>query len=95
MKRHKGLIAVNLVLLGILSAVTFAPSATAQNERTRGRGEYTMVGGSLESGVSDGIYVIDSANAEMIMLRWDNSRKQLTGVGFRDLDADSKAPIRR
>lgn len=91
MKRNKTLIAINLLLLAILSVVTFAPSATAQNQPNRGRGEYTMVGGGLDNGTSDGVYIIDSANSEMIMLRWDNARTRLNGVGFRDLDDDKDA----
>lgn len=95
MKKHRTLLALNLFLLAILSIVTFAPSATAQDDPSRGRGEYTMVGGSLDHGNSDAVYIIDSANSEMIMLRWDHSRSQLQGVGFRDLNADSSAEIRR
>lgn len=95
MKRYKGLIALNLVLLAVLTVVSFVPSATAQNERQRGRGEYTMVGGALDQGNSDGIYIVDSANAEMIMLRWDHSKNRLVGIGFRDLDDDSTAQVSR
>lgn len=86
---NRGLIVVNLLLLGVLSAVTLPQMATAQNERTRGRGEYTMVGGELDVGGSDAVFILDSANAEMIVLRWDHSRGRLEGVGFRDLEADS------
>ncbi|GAB4387077.1 MAG: hypothetical protein Kow0022_18140 [Phycisphaerales bacterium] len=92
---NRGLIVVNLLLLGVLCAVTLPPMATAQNERTRGRGEYTMVGGELDVGNSDAIFILDSANAEMIVLRWEHSRGQLEGIGFRDLEADSQVDPNR
>ncbi|MBX3322537.1 MAG: hypothetical protein KF757_06060 [Phycisphaeraceae bacterium] len=93
-QNNRGLVVLNLALLAILGAVTLVPQATAQNAN-RGRGEYTMVAGDLDTGSSEGVYIIDSVNAEMIVLRWNNSRRVLEGIGFRSLQDDSKAPIRR
>lgn len=94
-RRNAGLIALNLVLLGTLLAVSLPQIATAQNSRGRGRGEYTMVGGELDFGGSDAIYIVDSANAEMVVLRWEHGASRLEGIGFRDLDADRTADVRR
>lgn len=84
------LVALNAVLLALLGAVTLAPDAgaQAQNQPTRARGEYTMVGGQISGGNSNAVYVVDAANREMITLRWDSSRRQLLGVGYRDLATD-------
>jgi hypothetical protein len=90
----RSLVMLNGALLALIVGVNLVPQATAQNS-TRGRGEYTMVAGGLDTGSAQGVYVIDSANAEMIVLRWNNSRKALDGIGFRSLQDDSKAPIRR
>lgn len=93
-----GLIALNAVALAALAWVALAPAASAQNQRgggatggsPRARGEYTMVSGRVLSLTEEVIYVIDASNAELLALRWDNSRKTLSGLGYRDIAADSK-----
>lgn len=90
-RTRRGLIALNASLLVALGFITLATQAGAQNQpNTRVRGEYTMVAGDMQGGNSSAIYIIDSANQELIGLRWDESRKSLMGLGFRDIDADSK-----
>lgn len=93
-RQNRGLIALNLLLLAVLGAVTLPPIASAQNERGRTRGEYTMVGGNLDFGGSDAVYIVDSANAEMIVMRWDG-RQRMEGLGFRDLDLDARTEVGR
>ncbi len=90
--KARGLWALNLVLLGTLGAVTFAPGATAQfgdAQSNRPRGEYSVVGGASIGGVSSVVYVMDTANRELVALHWNDSTKTLEGVGYRDLGADA------
>jgi len=89
-RKHRGLIALNAVLLVALAVVTLSPGARAQ-QGGRARGDYTMVGGRVQGGIANAVYIIDSANREMIALQWDEARKELLGVGYRDLAADGKA----
>ena len=91
LRNHRGLIAVNLALLALLAAVTLAPHAVAQRAGTRARGEYALVGGKIQGGNANAVYVIDGANQEMIALRWNETTKALEGVGYRDLLADGEA----
>ena len=93
-RRHPGLIALNAGLLLVLAGVTWAPEALAQKGQ-RARGEYTMVSGRLTGGSNNAAYVIDSSNQEMIALVWNNGRKGLEGIGYRDLAADSGAAPQR
>ena len=92
-----GLVALNLALLVGLGLVTFAPGAGAQlganrnNPEGRVRGEYAVVGGSTLGQTASTIYVLDSANREMIALKWNDSIKSLEGVGYRDLVADASS----
>lgn len=88
--RHTGLLALNGVLLGALALVSFAPGADAQREARRARGEYTMVAGKVQGLTAAAIYVVDSNNAELLAVRWDQSRKTLAPMGFRDLNVDAK-----
>lgn len=79
---------LNVVLAGVLLAgiVGFA-GAQAVNDRRVG-GRYTCVGGKTLGGYTNVIYVLDSANREMVALRWNDGLKQLEGIGYRDLVTD-------
>ena len=88
--RYAGLLALNAALIAAMAVVTLAPVADAQARRARG--EYTMVAGQVQGMTEAAIYIIDSNNAELVAVRWDQSRQQLAPIGFRDLNADSKRP---
>jgi len=88
-QRTKGLIALNAVLLVGLALITLAPDAEAQARRTRAHGQYAIVDAQFLGSQSAAIIVLDSANQEMLALRWDRSRRILTTIGQRDLAADS------
>jgi len=92
-----GLIGLNAALAVALLLVEFGPRAWAQpgDGPARPRGEYTLIGGEIQTGNSDAVYVIDSVNQEMIVMTWEDGRNNLNGIGYRDLDADSKARGRR
>ncbi len=88
--RRSGLVVLNVVLLGVLGVVTVAPRVDAQNvpSSARVRGDYAVVGGATIGENASTIYVLDSANRELVSLRWNDSAKSLEGVGFRDLVYD-------
>lgn len=94
--RRSGLVVLNLVLLSALGAVSIVPRLEAQPVRgdfqnPRVRGEYTIVGGETLGDTSDTIYVLDSANRELVALKWNESTKSLEGIGFRDLVRDANS----
>src|SRR5688572_12242603 len=82
----RALIALNAVLLIVLGVVTFNSAAGAQ---ARGRGEYTMVAGGLPQVDGDGIYIVDVANQEMIIMAYNQQTKTLDGVAYRNLANDA------
>ena len=88
--RRSGLVVLNLALLTVLGVVTVSPRVGAQmgNSEMRVRGEYTLVGGDTLGENASTIYVLDSANRELVSLRWNDSSKVLEGLGFRDLVHD-------
>lgn len=89
-------IAVNVVLLGALVSMSIGPGAGAQPSGPgRARGEYTMLSGKTNTGNTHAVYVLDAANQELLSLRWDSSRQKLVTMGYRNLDADAKAPPTR
>lgn len=89
--RRRALIGVNLALLAALLAVHLASSqGQAQDAAHRARGSYLMIGGEIQGGNANAIYVLDTMNDEMIALRWDASRSRLDGLGYRDIRRDSE-----
>lgn len=86
---HGGLIALNAALLAMLMLVTLAPGAWAQAKPKRPKGQYVMVDGKIQGVAEAAIYVFDTANQEMLALRWDRSRKVLQTLGHRDVADDA------
>ncbi len=90
-RQTRALIGLNAALLVVLGAVSLTPVAGAQGATRRPPGVYSIIGGDLPSGNSNGVYVLDSANRELILLRWDNTRNIVEGLGYRDLNDDVNA----
>ncbi|HYE02288.1 MAG TPA: hypothetical protein VD963_03530 [Phycisphaerales bacterium] len=91
MSSSRGVIGVNVVLLGVLGVVTLAGAQPSrQNDGTqRGRGEYTAVSGRIQGSTANGVYVLDTTNQELLALRWNRNDKRVEVFGFRDLKQDS------
>lgn len=93
-----GLLVLNAALAGALAWQRWGPEvlprAHAQGGEGgagRARGTYTMLAGRTSSGGPEAIYVVDSTNQEMVVLRWDSSRRSLAVAGYRNLQADASA----
>lgn len=85
--RTRRLIVVNGVLLA-LAAVTIAGAQVAS---PRARGEYTMLSGEIATGGPQAIYIVDSANQEIVALRWNQGRQSLDALGYRNIASDAAA----
>ena len=95
-RQFRSLLALNLLLLAVLAAVTFAPVATAQTNRpSRASGDYSMVSGKAQGLTEHVVYVVDSINRDVLAIQWDRSRKNWQGIGYRNLTDDSSNPNRR
>ena len=82
----------NFVLAGAALTMVVAGIAGAQPRQSgtlqRASGQYTCVGGQTLGGYTNVIYVLDSANRELVVLKWNDGTKQLEGIGYRDLVSD-------
>lgn len=94
-RRYRALIGLNVVLLGVLAMVVFAPSAGAEQEARRNPGTYTMVTGRSPGSTEGAIWIIDASNQEMLVTRYNQSRKSLEMIGYRDLGEDASGQVRR
>lgn len=82
----QGLFLVNGLLLLALAVVTFAPAATAQQNRFRGN--YTMVSGRAQGSSPYILYIIDQNSRELVAIRYDTPKRVVEGMGYADLIAD-------
>ena len=90
-----GLIGLNALLALCLVAVTFAPAVTAQQPAAaRGPGDYTMVAGRVQGQTPSVVYIVDAMNQEMVAVMWDQSRRRMREVGYRDLADDGQSTVR-
>jgi hypothetical protein len=89
MKRQRlsGLIALNAALLVALAFVTLSPSADAQARRP---GDYLLAGGQMQSESSNVIYILDTANLEILGLVLDDNRKEVRSAIWHDIKKDLK-----
>ena len=86
------LIALNAVLIGLLAAVTFAPSVSAQG---RARGAFTMVAGGANNSQSSVVYIVDTVNQEMTVMTYDSASRTVRGIAYRNLAADAANQLGR
>jgi len=88
--RRQWLIAANLGLAASIALAAVAVPALGLQPANRARGQYTMVAGELRGGgTSSGIYLVDSINEEIVVLRWNESSNQLDGLDYRNLEIDA------
>lgn len=87
------LIAANAALLGLLAVLTIAgmqSPAEAQSGTARGRGDYTILSGRYQGGTASAVYVVDSANQEVLALIWNRTKQELEPLGMRSMLADGQ-----
>jgi hypothetical protein len=68
-----------------LAFVTLSPDAGAQ---TRRPGDYLMVGGTIQGRSTNIIYVLDTANLEVLGLEFNSNRNRVENAIWHDIKAD-------
>jgi len=82
----KGLLLLNGLLIALLAAVTFAPTAEAQQ---RFRGKYAMVSGRAQGSTPYLLYILDQNSRQLVAVRYNVQQDLLEGMGYRDLVKDA------
>lgn len=85
---YRGLFWLNATLLLILALLALTPGAQARQPASRPHGQYAMVSAEVQGLTERAVVILDSANQQMVALRWDRSRKALAPLGYRDIGAD-------
>ena len=82
----KGLLLLNGLLIALLAAVTFAPTAEAQQ---RFRVKYAMVSGRAQGSTPYLLYILDQNSRQLVAVRYNVQQDLLEGMGYRDLVKDA------
>ena len=91
--KTQSLVVLNLVLVVLVAAfglVRRAGAADPSQPTARARGVYTMVSGTIQGGSNDVVYIIDTANQELLSLAWNVSQNKLSVIGYRSLVTDAQ-----
>lgn len=82
-----GLIVLNLVLLVALGLLTFTPQPAKAQLGGRA-GDYIMVSGATPGKTEATVYITDMNNGLMMAVQYDQNRKIVQPVAFRNIGAD-------
>lgn len=86
-RSYKGLLTLNVLLIVVLVLVSIGPGDSNAQAPNRARGQYTALSMAVTGSVSDAIIIVDANNQELVALRWDPSRRSLTGIDYYSLQA--------
>lgn len=102
-RRAQALLILNVSLIALLGALTLWPAplvdasaALAQSTppgtaaAARPRGQYIMVSGRVQGSTANVVYILDSANQEMIGVRYNRTAQSLEAIGYRSLVDDGR-----
>jgi len=82
-----GLLVLNVALLAALGLLSLTPPP-AQAQFGGRAGDYLMVSGSTPARTEDTVYITDMNNGLMMAVQYDQNRKLIQPVAFRNLGAD-------
>ncbi len=88
------LVGVN-ILLGVTFALKMVKPDVANAQATGRQGDYLMIPGQVNGGVTAVVYVLDMTNHKLGAMAYDDSQKQLNTMKARDIDRDFDANPRR
>jgi hypothetical protein len=80
------LVAANIAALGFLALVKLSGPAEAQS---RIRSTYAAASGRIEGTEVHALYIVDETTQEVVAVQWDPQKKQMRGLGYRNLQADA------
>ncbi len=95
---RRGLIILNSGLLAVVAGLwSWSPTSAGRDPgaawaqeaaKARQRGQFLMVSGKLQGSPSNAVYIVDTANQELLAVKWDRAGQRLQGLGWRDMVRD-------
>ena len=82
---RRGLIALNVLFLGIFAAVSLVPETEVQ---TSYAGHYIAVPSEVNEISSGVVYIMDTARQELVEVTWDHNNNHVAVLGYRNVATD-------
>ena len=87
---RNGVIALNIALVAILSAVALVPTTEATFTAEQ---QYIALP-STASGVTTGIvFLMNTTQRELVAISWDHNKNSIVTLGYRNLSADAQSAL--
>jgi hypothetical protein len=90
---RNSVIALNVLLLAILAAVSLVPSSSGQLDSTVN--QYVPIP-SVANGIPTGaIYIMETTRQELVAIAWNRDQNRVRILGYRNLRIDADSVPRR
>tara|TARA_B100001964_G_C14128417_1_gene551692 strand:+ start:775 stop:1077 length:303 start_codon:yes stop_codon:yes gene_type:complete len=83
-----GLIAINIVLLAVLAAVSFVPTTIGQDIQTA-QNEYVAVSGMVNGRSSGVVFIASASDQAMLATTWDHNKNRIIIMAAKNLAQES------
>lgn len=94
---RNGVIALNVLLIAVLTAIVFVPTSDAQQAQPSSYTPPTATPAylavpSVASGMSTGVvYIMNTVQREMVAVAWNQNRNKIMTLGYRNIAADAQS----
>jgi uncharacterized lipoprotein YajG len=91
---RNGVIALNVLLIAVLTAIVFVPTSNAQptGSFSPAMANAYLAVPSVASGMSTGVvYIVSTNQREMVAVAWNQNRNKIMTLGYRNIAADAQS----
>ena len=86
---RNGVLALNVLLVAILTVIVLVPSSDAQSTNPRAIPGYVAIP-AVASGINTGVvYILDTSQQEMAAVAWNQNRNKIMTLGYRNIAIDA------
>jgi len=87
---RNGVIALNVLLVTVLTVIVFVPTSDAQNTLREGT-SYVAIS-AVASGINTGVvYIMNTSQQELVAVAWNQNRNKIMTLGYRNIAVDAQS----
>ena len=87
---RNGVLALNVLLVAILTVIVLVPTSEAQNTSIA-QNSYLAIP-TVASGMSTGaVYIVSTSQQEMVAVAWNQNRNKIVTLGYRNIAVDAQS----
>ena len=85
---RNGVIALNVILIIILSVLVFVPTSDAQISVSS---QYMAVPSQANGITTGAVYIMNTTSQELVAVAWNRNKKKIMPLGYRNLSSDAQS----